>query len=367
VKAAILHAPNQPLTVEDVDIRKPLRGEVLVRTAASGVCHSDLHFVEGLWPAPLPIVLGHEAAGVVEEVGEGVTYVTPGDHVIVSFTPFCGQCADCVSGSPHLCTNPVAAFPAGRQAPPRLTRNGGVLHQFAGRGPASFAEYMLVSESSLVKIPAEMPLDKAALIGCAVTTGIGAVINTARVHEGDTIAVIGTGGVGLNVIQGGVLAAASKIIAIDVLDSKLDYARTMGATHTVNAATTDPVKAVQELTGGRGVDYAFEAIGSTQAARQAFDMVRRGGTAVIVGMMPWGSEIALPGPAFLGEKKCIGSYYGSTRFRIDMPRLCEFYLQGKIKLDELVTRRYQLDEINEAFGAMKRGEVARSIIPLTAA
>ncbi|MER3481183.1 MAG: hypothetical protein C4327_12115 [Meiothermus sp.] len=175
-----------------------------------------------------------------------------------------------------------------------------------------------------------------------------------------------TGGVGLNVIQGGVLAAASKIIAIDVLDSKLDYARTMGATHTINATTTDPVKAVQELTGGRGVDYAFEAIGNTQAARQAFDMVRRGGTAVIVGMMPWGSEIALPGPAFLGEKKCIGSFYGSTRFRVDMPRLCEFYLQGKIKLDELVTRRYQLGEINEAFAAMKRGEVARSIIPLAA-
>jgi len=236
----------------------------------------------------------------------------------------------------------------------------------AGRGPASFAEYMLVSENSLVKIPTEMPLDKAALIGCAVTTGIGAVINTAKVHEGETIAVIGTGGVGLNVIQGGVLAAASKIIAIDVLDSKLDYARTMGATHTINATTTDPVKAVQELTGGRGVDYAFEAIGNTQAARQAFDMVRRGGTAVIVGMMPWGSEIALPGPAFLGEKKCIGSFYGSTRFRVDMPRLCEFYLQGKIKLDELVTRRYQLGEINEAFAAMKRGEVARSIIPLAA-
>ncbi len=198
-------------------------------------------------------------------------------------------------------------------------------------------------------------------------TCIGAVINTAHVPEGASIAVIGTGGVGLNVIQGGVLAAATRIIAIDVLDNKLDYAKQMGATHTINAANQDPVKSVQDLTGGQGVDYAFEAIGNVKAARQAFDMVRRGGTAVVVGMMPFNSEISLPGAAFLGEKKCIGSFYGSTRFRVDMPRLCEFYLQGKIKLDELVTRRYDLEQINEAFDAMKKGEVARSIMPIGAA
>ena len=362
MRAAVLHAANQPLTIEQLDIRRPAHGEVLVRTVASGVCHSDLHFIDGLWPTPFPVVLGHEASGIVEEVGEAVAYVKPGDHVVMSFAPFCGHCRDCVSGSPHLCTNPSARYPAGREAPPRLTWNGQPVNQFANM--SSFAEYMLVPESGVVKVPEAMPLDKAALVGCSVMTGIGAVINTANVAEGETVAVIGTGGVGLNVIQGAVLAAASKIIAIDVLDNKLEYARTVGATHTINAAEDDPVQAVLDLTGKFGVDYAFEAIGNVKAARQAFDMVRQGGTAVFVGMMPWGSTIELPGPAFLREKKAIGCYYGSTRFRVDMPRLCEFYLAGKIKLDELVTRRYDLSQINEAFDAMKKGEVARSIMPI---
>ncbi len=361
MKAAVLHAPNQPMTIENIDIRKPWRGEVLVRTVASGVCHSDLHFIDGLWPTPLPVVLGHESAGVVEEVGDGVTYVKAGDHVVLSFAPFCGNCRDCVSGRPQLCTNPAARFPAGRAAPPRLTWNNAPVNQFANM--ASFAEYMVVPEGGVVKVPEEMPLDRAALVGCSVMTGIGAVINTAKVTEGETVAVIGTGGVGLNVIQGAVLASAGKIIAIDVLDNKLEYAKTMGATHTINASAEDPVRAVQDLTGA-GVDFAFEAIGVPAAATQAFNMVRRGGTAVVVGMMPFTSTIEVPGAAFLSEKKLIGSYYGSTRFRIDMPRLCEWYLQGKIKLDELVTRRYDLSEINEAFDAMKRGEVARSIMPI---
>jgi S-(hydroxymethyl)glutathione dehydrogenase/alcohol dehydrogenase len=364
VKAAVLHAANQPLTIEQIDIRKPLRGEVLVRTVASGVCHSDLHFIDGLWPARMPVVLGHEAAGVVEEVGDGVTHVKAGDHVVLSFAPFCGICRDCVSGRPHLCQNPAGLFPAGREAPPRITWNGNPITQFANMG--SFAEYMVVPEGGVVKIPNEMPLDKAALVGCSVTTGIGAVINTAKVPEGDTVVVIGTGGVGLNIIQGAVLASAGKIIAVDVLDNKLEYAKTFGATHTINAANEDAVAKVQEITG-YGADWAFEAIGNVKAARQAFDMVHRGGTAVIVGMMPFNSTIELPGAAFLGEKKIIGSFYGSTRFRVDMPKLCEFYLQGKIKLDELVTRRYDLSEINEAFDAMKKGEVARSIMPISAA
>ena len=362
MKAAVLQAANEPLTIEQIDIRRPARGEVLVRTAASGVCHSDLHFMEGLWPTQFPVVLGHEASGIVEEVGEGVTYVKAGDHIVLSFAPFCGNCRDCVCGRPHLCTNPAARFPAGREAPPRLTWQGKPVNQFANM--SSFAEYMVVPEGGIVKVPQEMPLDKAALVGCSVMTGIGAVINTANVQEGDTVAVIGTGGVGLNIIQGAVLAAASRIIAIDMLDNKLEYARTMGATHTINASGQDPVKAVQDLTGGLGVDYAFEAIGNVKAGRQAFDMARRGGTAVFVGMFPFGSEVSLPGAAFLGEKKVLGCYYGSTRFRVDMPRLCEFYLQGRIKLDELVTRHYDLTEINEAFDAMKRGEVARSVMPI---
>ncbi len=363
MKAAVLHAVNQPMTIEQIEIRKPLHGEVLVRTVASGVCHSDLHFIDGLWPTPTPVVLGHEAAGVVEEVGDGVTYVKAGDPVVLSFAPFCGNCRDCVTGSPHLCTNPSARFPAGAGAAPRITWNGNPVNQFANMG--SFAEYMVVPEGGVVKVPKDMPLDKAALVGCSVMTGIGAVLNTAKVVEGETVAVIGTGGVGLNVIQGAVLANASRIIAIDVLDNKLEYAKQMGATHTINAANEDAVKAVQALTGF-GVDYAFEAIGNVKAATQAFNMVRRGGTAVIVGMMPFTSTIEVPGAAFLGEKKMIGSFYGSTRFRVDMPRLCEFYLAGKIKLDELVTRRYELGQINEAFDAMKKGEVARSIVPISA-
>ena len=361
MKAAVLNAVNEPLSIEEIEIRKPKHGEVLVRTVASGVCHSDLHFMEGLWPTPLPVVLGHEAAGVVEEVGEGVTYVTKGDHVVLSFAPFCGHCRDCVSGRPHLCTDPAARQPAGPDAGLRLMKNGTPINQFANVG--SFAEYMLVPESGVVKAPEGMPLDKAALVGCSVMTGVGAVVNTARVEPGATVAVIGTGGVGLNVIQGAVLAGAARIIAIDMLDNKLEYARTMGATDTVNAANEEPVQAVQGLVRG-GVDYAFEAIGNTKAGAQAFDMVRRGGTAVIVGMMPFGSKLELNAAAFLGEKGIKGSYYGSTRFRVDMPRLCEFYLRGRLTLDELVSRHYPLDQINEAYDAMKRGEVARSVLDI---
>src|SRR5829696_1921511 len=245
---------NEPLVIDQIEVRKPGHGEVLVRTVASGVCHSDLHFMEGLWPTPVPVVLGHEAAGVVEEVGEGVTYVKKGDDVVLSFAPFCGICRDCVEGRPQLCTNPAARYPAGPE--PRLMRAGTPVNQFANVG--SFAEYMLVPENGVVKPPEGMPLDKAALVGCSVMTGVGAVINTARVQPGETVAVIGTGGVGLNVIQGAVLAGASRIIAVDVLDNKLEYAKTVGATDVINAANDDPVQAVQGLVRG-GVDYAFEA------------------------------------------------------------------------------------------------------------
>ena len=361
MKAAVLHAVNEPLVIEEIEVRRPGRGEVLVRTVASGVCHSDLHFMEGLWPAQLPIVLGHEASGIVEEVGDGVTYVEKGDPVVLSFAPFCGTCRDCVTGRPHLCTNPAARLPAGPDAGPRLTKDGTPINQFANVG--SFAQYMLVPEGGVVKPPEGMPLDKAALVGCSVMTGVGAVVNTAKVEPGATVAVIGTGGVGLNVIQGAVLAGAARIIAIDILDNKLEYARTMGATDTINAANDDPVQAVQTLVRG-GVDYAFEAIGHTQAAAQAFDMVRRGGTAIVVGMLPFGSKVELNGAAFLGEKGIKGSYYGSTRFRVDMPKLCEFYLNGRLKLDELVSRHYPLEQINEAYDVMKRGEVARSVLDI---
>lgn len=364
MKAAVLNAVNQPLSMEEIEVRDPGHGEVLIRTVASGVCHSDLHFMEGLWPTPVPVVLGHEAAGIVESVGEGVTYVKAGDPVVLSFVPFCGICRDCVSGRPQLCTNPAARLPAGAAAGPRLSKDGVMVNQFANVG--SFAEMMLVPEGGVVKPPEGMPLDKAALVGCSVMTGVGAVINTAKVEPGATVAVIGTGGVGLNAIQGALLAGASRIIAVDMLDNKLEYARQLGATDTVNASETDPVKAVQDLTKG-GVDYAFEAIGNTKAGAQAFDMARRGGTAVIVGMMPFGSTMEINAAAFMGEKVLKGCFYGSTRFRVDMPKLCEFYLSGRLKLDELVSRHYPLEQINEAYDAMKNGEVARSVLDIGAA
>jgi S-(hydroxymethyl)glutathione dehydrogenase/alcohol dehydrogenase len=358
MKAAILHGANEPLTVEEIDVIDPRPTEVLVRTSVSGVCHSDLHFVDGSWKIPMPVVLGHEAAGVVEKVGDSVSYVQPGDHVIMSFRPFCGSCTYCLSGRPNLCNDAAqAAMSAGR-----LSWDGKSVTQFAS--VASFSEYMLTTESGVLKIPEDFPMAEAALIGCGVMTGVGAALYTARVPGGAVTVVIGCGGVGLNVIQGLRVAGASRIIAVDVLDNKLEMATNFGATDTINANETDPVQAVKDLTGD-GIEYAFEAIGNVNAARQAFDMVQAGGTAVIVGMMPMGSEISVPGPAFLQEKKMIGCMYGSTRFREHMPKLIDLYRQGKLDLSGLVTKRFPLDQVNEAFTAMQNGEVARSVLEIS--
>lgn len=359
MKAAILHEANKPLTVEEIDIIDPRPGEVMVRTAVSGVCHSDLHFVDGKWQIPMPVVLGHEAAGVVERVGDNVTYVQPGDRVIMSFRPFCGRCTYCLSGRPNLCNDPQLA----RLSADRLSWDGKRVTQFAS--VASFSEYMLTAESGVVKIPEDMPMAEAALVGCGVMTGVGAALYTAQVPGGAVTAVIGCGGVGLNVIQGLRIAGASRIIAVDVLDKKLEMAKQFGATDTINANETDPVQAAKDLTGDT-IEYAFEAIGNTNAARQAFDMIPAGGTAVIVGMMPMGSEISVPGPAFLQEKKMIGCMYGSTRFREHMPKLIELYRQGKLDLSGLVTKRFPLEGINDAFTAMQNGEVARSVLEIGA-
>jgi S-(hydroxymethyl)glutathione dehydrogenase/alcohol dehydrogenase len=361
VKAAIYQASKQPLTIEDVDIIDPRPGEILVRTVCSGVCHSDLHFVDGAWSIPMPTVLGHEAAGVVERVGEGVGYVAPGDHVIMSFIPFCGSCYFCVRGEPHLCNDQSK----GIQAATRLTWKGKPVLQFANVG--SFSEYMITTEKGLVKIPKEMPMAEAALIGCGVMTGIGAALYTAQVPGGSSVAVIGCGGIGLNVIQGCRLAGASEIIAIDVVDSKLEMAKRFGATRTINGKSTDPVQAVKEATGGLGAEYAFEAIGIPAAAKQAFQMIRSGGTAVVVGMMPMGSEVSVPGPDFLAEKKLIGCMYGSTRFREHMPKLVDLFLQGRLNLTGLVTERMPLADVNRAFQLMREGKVARSVLEISPA
>ena len=356
MKAAVFHGPGQPLTIEEIDIAKPIGREVLVRTVASGVCHSDLHFIEGLYPFPAPAILGHEAAGIVEAVGPYATEFQPDDHVIACLSVFCGHCEYCLTGRTHLCQRrPVRAT----TEPPKLSWNGAAVNQFANL--SAYAEQMLVHESGLVKVRDDMPLDRAALIGCGVTTGVGAVLNTARVEAGTTVAVYGAGGVGLAVIQGAAIAGARMIIAVDVVAPKLTTARALGATHTIDASTTDPVAAIRELTGF-GADYAFEAIGLKKAAEQAFDCLRPGGTATIIGMIPVGQTIELDGPSFLREKKVQGCSMGSNRFKVDMPRYVELYRQGRLKLDEMITRRGRLEDVNEAFRAMKAGEMARTVL-----
>ncbi|MCY4531280.1 MAG: Zn-dependent alcohol dehydrogenase [Gammaproteobacteria bacterium] len=357
MKAAVFREVGKPLEVEEVEISKPGPREVLIRTAAAGVCHSDLHFVEGLYPAATPVVLGHESAGIVEEVGANVTYVKPGDHVITCLSVFCGHCEMCLTGHLSLCDNPETR--RGHEEEPRLAKESQTVHQFADL--SSFAEQMLVHEHAIVKIREDMPLDRAALIGCGVTTGVGSVFHTAAVQPGSTVAVIGCGGVGLSCINGAELAGAGRIIAVDTVENKLDMAKTFGATDVVNASDVNAVGEVRELTGG-GVQYSFEAIGLKQTAEQAFSMLRPGGTATIIGMIPIGVKIELTGAAFLQEKKIQGSMMGSNRFRVDMPRFIDFYLAGKLHLDEMVSKRIELSRVNEAFADMKSGSVARSVI-----
>jgi S-(hydroxymethyl)glutathione dehydrogenase/alcohol dehydrogenase len=361
MRAAVLHEPHHPLTIEDIDIAKPKRREVLIRTSFAGLCHSDLHFIEGLYPCPLPMVLGHESAGIIEQVGEDVTYVKPGDHVITCLSVFCGHCPQCVTGHPNLCEDTEVKLMPG--AARRLSWKGKVVNQFANL--SSFGELMLVHENAVVKIRDDMPLDKASIIGCAVITGAGAVFNSAKVEVGANVAVIGCGGVGLSAINGAALAGAGMIIAIDTLQSKLELAMKVGATHTINASNVDPVEMVKELTNG-GVHYSFEALGLKATAEQSFYMLRAGGTATIIGMVPFGTKIELHGFDFLRERKIQGSSMGGNRFRVDMPRLVEFYRQGKLHLDHLVSGRIKLDQINEGFAALKSAQPVRQLIDYAA-
>jgi S-(hydroxymethyl)glutathione dehydrogenase/alcohol dehydrogenase len=359
MKAAVLHAVNEPLTIEEVSLAKPKAREVLVRTAFAGLCHSDLHFIEGLYPHPLPTVPGHEVAGVVEQVGSDVTYLQPGDHVIGCLSVFCGHCSQCSTGHPNLCENTEVKMIPGQSR--RLSWRGGeVMHQFLNL--SAFAEQMVVHENALVKIDRDVPLDRATLVGCGVITGVGAVFNTARIEAGSTVAVIGCGGVGLATVNGAALAGASRIIAVDRLPQKLEMARTMGATDTVLAeGNADVVQAVKDLTGG-GVHYSFEALGLKQTAEQSFTMLRPGGTATIIGMIPFGTKIELHGFDFLRERKIQGSSMGSNRFRVDMPRLLTLWRQGKLHLDHLISGTLRLEEINQGFVRLKTGEVVRQLI-----
>lgn len=357
MKAAMFHGAQQPLTVETVEIDAPMSHEVLVRTAATGVCHSDLHFVDGFYPMTAPAILGHEAAGVVEAVGDQVTYVKPGDHVIACISVFCGNCERCLSGEPFLCRSSDARRPRG--APPRITWMGTPVTQFGNL--STYAEKMLLHENALVKIRDDVPFEVAALIGCGVTTGVGAAMYTAAVTPGSTVAVYGTGGVGLSCIQGARIAGARMIIAVDINEQKLATAKNLGATHVVDASSGDPVAKIRDMVPG-GVDFSFECIGLKRAAEQAYESIRDGGTATIVGMIPVGQKIEIEGSTMLRAKKLQGSLMGSNRFRVHMPQYVELYLQGRLKLDEMVTRTGKLEDLNEAFRAMKAGEVSRTVL-----
>ncbi len=361
MKAAICYAPQKPLEIADVDQQGPQAGEVRVRVKATGICHSDWHVINGDWTLPLPMVLGHEAAGIVEEAGPGVTNVKPGDHIIFSFRPQCGRCLYCSTGRSILCDGYTSARWGMLDGTLRLRRKGQEINQLARLG--TFAERVVCPAEMVIPIRTEMPWPQAALLGCAVPTGVGAVTRAANVEMGASVLVVGCGGVGLNVIQGARLAGARLILACDLLDNKLQFAKEFGATHTVNGKHENAVERARELTEGRGVDYAFDAIGGEATTLQIIDAIRPGGTAVIVGMAAMNVRAPItPYAMALQEKTLKGTMYGSVRPNLDFPRLVDLYLDGRLKLDQLISRTYTLEQINEGFEALARGQVARGVV-----
>jgi Zn-dependent alcohol dehydrogenase len=326
--------------------------------AASGVCHSDLHVVHGVHPTSLPVVLGHEGAGVVEEVGPGVAGFTPGDHVLLTWLPYCGHCAQCVRGRPNICENTAWYDATMEDGTCRFHLDGRPVHHY---NTSSFAERSVVPARTAVKVDPGLPLSELALMGCAVMTGVGAVLNTARVRPGDTVAVVGCGGVGLNVVQGARVAGAGKIVAIDLMESKLELARELGATAVVDASAADPVDAVLELVPG-GVDHAFEALGRPETIETALSLTGRGGQALLIGMAPPDARVPLDALTMTLEERTVrGSWYGSCVPLRDIPLLVELYRGGQLRLEPLITR-CGLDDVNDAFRRMEAGETARSVI-----
>ncbi len=364
IKAAVFTGVDTPLEVrDDVELAAPGPGEVRVKLGASGVCHSDLSVQNGTIPMPAPMVLGHEGAGTVMEIGEGVTDVAPGDHVVLSFVPNCRNCYFCNRGQGYLCEKAAMATMGGLlDGTTRLTSKGAPLHQMAMLG--TFGEEAIVPEASMVKIDPSIPLRVAALIGCGVLTGVGAAINTASIREGDTVAVIGCGGVGLNVIQGAKIAGAGEIVAIATFDSKLEMARKFGATQTVKVGDADPASVISSVSGGRLADVTFEVIGLKDTIMQALSLTRNGGECILVGVPRLDAILEIPAAfEFLYLNKTIkGCWYGSSNVHDDVPKLLGLYQEGKLKLDELISREIDVDGVNEAFDAMQSGEVARSVI-----
>jgi Zn-dependent alcohol dehydrogenase len=365
VRAAVLTALTEPLELrDDVEVETPRAGEVRLRMAASGVCHSDLSMRDGILPVPLPAVLGHEGAGVVTEVGAGVEGLAAGDHVVVSWVPQCGRCYFCLRGQAELCQEADTVLITGGllDGTPRLRSRGRELFQMCACG--TFSEETVIPATGAVAVPGDLDLSVAALLACGVLTGVGAALNTASIAEGDVVAVVGCGGVGLNVIQGARVAGAATIVAVDTNPAKLALAEAMGATHVVDASRGDPVSAVMSLSGERGADVAFEAVGLGPTIDQVVAMTRRGGQAVLVGIPSMDVVLALPAMVgiILQEKTIKGCWYGSADVRRDVPRLVELHRRGELRLEELVSRRIDLSEVNEAFDAMTAGEVARSVI-----
>jgi len=360
VKGAVMHNFMEPLKVESLKL-KPLReGEIAVKMVASGVCHSDLSVVQAKLPVPPPVVLGHEGAGIVQEIGKGVTDLAVGDHVVLAWVANCGKCHYCANERTHLCEQAIQSAMMGQEA---VFEMGSVdVSRMAGVG--SFADHTIVRATSAIKVPNDVPLEAACLVGCGVMTGVGAAINTAKVRPGQTVAVFGCGGVGLNVIQGAALSGAARIIAVDLSASKLKLAKQFGATDVVNATdNSDAPSAIKELTGGHGVDYAFEVVGVPALITQAYLSLKRGGAVVVVGVVPMGMDVTVPGMMLsLEEKSLLGCLYGSANVRRDMPLLLDLYMQKRLKIDELVSKRIKLDDVNAAFEAMEKGEVARSVI-----
>jgi Zn-dependent alcohol dehydrogenase len=359
MKAAVCYEFGQPLVVEEITMDPPQQGEVRVRTVATAICHSDIHLLRGEWGGTLPVVAGHESAGIVEEVGPDVTLVEPGDHVVVSLLRSCGRCYYCLTGSPHTCEGD---FPLASGAQSRLRNSRGEKLRH-GIACAAFADFMIVDQSQVVKVPDDLPLDRAALLACGVITGLGAVTNTAQVPPRSSVVVIGTGGVGLNAIQGAALSGAYPVIAIDMLENKLEAACLFGATHTLNARQENVAEAVREWTWGRGADYVFVTVGSTAAIAQGLTLLRREGTLVLVGIPEATATVALPAAHTVWNRwRILGSSMGSTRLQVDVPRLVQLYQAGRLKLDELITARYPLERINEAMAAVEAGQALRNVI-----
>ena len=358
MKSAVCYEAGKPLVIEDLKIDPPQQGEVKVRMVATAICHSDISVIKGeWWPLTGPTVAGHEGAGIVEEIGEGVTNVKPGNHVVVSLLRSCKQCFYCKTGKPYLCRGAFALQEQTRMH----TRDGIDVAQ--GLLTSAFAEYTIVDQSQLVPVPDSMPLDRAALLACGVITGLGAVVNTAQVKPGEKVVVIGTGGVGLSAVQGAVIAGASRIIALDVVDMKLEAARKFGATEVFNATRKDLQEAVLGLTDGLGADYVFVTVGSVAAEAQGLTLLRPGGALVIVGL-PRGDAMLSFSPTLLvaNSPRILFSCMGSTNLSVDVPWLVDLYQQGRLKLDEMITQRYAPEQINEAIEAVERGEALRNII-----